>query len=155
MGYCSWQGDSGLMAFPPFKPYRTLTIAERKHVKDLARRLHGLSYQPHDDEAVAVCPLHFLRKLYREFATEHRRCVAFKGGHIEKDLLLHLHVSYLDLESIGCPRYDDLRCQETPQETCGWYDNADLHHCAMAEFVTFFEWYKRFVHPPSEKTHTH
>ena len=71
LGYCSWQGDSGRMAFPPLKPYKHLTVSERKNVHYLTRVIHGLAYQPQDGEVVGVCPLHFVRKLYREFATEH------------------------------------------------------------------------------------
>ena len=32
--------------------------------------------------------------------------VAYKGGHVEKDLLNKLNIPYLDLETWGCPKYE-------------------------------------------------
>ena len=125
-------------------------VSERKNVHYLTRVIHGLAHQPQDGEVVGVCPLHFVRKLYREFATEHQRRVAFKGGHIERDLLVHLNLPYLDLESLGCPCYDFLRHHAETTETCGWHAIPSQHHCAIAECVTFFEWYRHCMNPPRD-----
>ena len=38
-----------------------------------------------------------------------RTVVAFKGGHVEKDLLNKLNIPCLDLETWGCPKYEQLK----------------------------------------------
>ena len=38
-----------------------------------------------------------------------------QGGHVEKDLLMKLNIPWLDLETLGCPKYDKLR-HIIPQE---------------------------------------
>ena len=38
-----------------------------------------------------------------------RTMVGYKGGHVEKDLLVKLNIPCLDLETLGCPKYDKLR----------------------------------------------
>ena len=149
MGYCSWQGDSGRCAFRPSIPQQNLTIHERKHVRFLTRGIHGLSYDPDPREEIGFCPFQYVRNLYAEFTTDHRTRVAFKGGHIERDLLSHLHIPFLDLETLGCPKYNVLRQdeeeEEEEEETCGWHAIPNLHHCAMAECVAFFQWYRHYM----------
>ena len=67
------------------------------------------------------CPFQYVRNLYAEFTTDHRTRIAFKGGHIERDLLSHLHIPFLDLETLGCPKYNVVRQdeEEEEEETCG------------------------------------
>ena len=38
--------------------------------------------------------------------TFERTVVAYKGDHIEKDLLSKLDIPCLDFETLGCPKYD-------------------------------------------------
>ena len=87
--------------------------------------------------------------MYAEFVTEHRRRVAFKRGHIERHLLYHLNIPFLDLETLGCPKYDVLKGLVEDEETCGWHAIPDKH-CAMAECVAFFNWYQNYFHPPMD-----
>ena len=35
--------------------------------------------------------------------------VAYKAGHVEKDLLNKLNIPYLDLETWGYPKYEQLK----------------------------------------------
>ena len=54
--------------------------------------IHGLTYQPryqerayeHDEVDIV------LLRLYNQYKTEERTVVAFKGGHVEKDIFLPL-----------------------------------------------------------------
>ena len=95
---------------------------------------------------VANNPRAFIRRLYRDFATEQRTRIAFKGGNIEKSFLLDLHISYLDLERYGCPKFDDLRAimpaDEELTEGCDCHSMPSKHHCAMMECQAFMRWYK-------------
>ena len=146
LGFCSWRGDCGRVAVTPFKRRCHLTTREKQQVHYVTREIHGLSYTPDRRENEIRSVRHYLQQLYAEFSTDQRRRIAFKGGHIEKDLLLSCNIPHLDLESLGCPKYDVLR-QQLPGagETCGWHAMPDKHHCAMAECRAFFAWYRNHV----------
>ena len=148
LGFCSWKGDSGRVAIHPHKPFRHLTQEEKKQVHYITREIHGLSYEPCRGEPATVSVTSVVERLYREFAVDHRRRVAFKGGHVERDLLLHLRIPFLNLETLGCPKYEHL--QRGNEETCGWHAIPNKHHCAMAECKAFFNWYHRYFHPKEE-----
>ena len=59
-------------------------------------------------------------------STEERTVVAFKGRHVEKDLLNKLNIPCLDLETWCCPKYEQLRKTIVePLASC------NIHHCPM------------------------
>ena len=110
LGYCSWRGDSGRVAISPWKPQHRLTKEEKQQANFLTREIHGLSYTPDKRESAQHHSVKlYVVQLYAEFATDHRRRVAFKGGPIERDLLTDSNIPFLDLETLGCPKYDHLR----------------------------------------------
>ena len=151
LGYCSWRGDSGRVAITPRKRRSLLTKEEKQQANFLSREIHGLTYTPDVRES----PQHFsvklyTERLYAECVTEHRRRVAFKGGHVERDMLYELNIPFLDLETLGCPKYDILRGSAEDEETCGWHAIPNKHHCAMAECVAFFKWYNDYLYPPMD-----
>ena len=51
LGYCSWLGDSGRVAFKPFKPFRSLTDKEKFGVSYVKRHIHGMTYNPDPRES--------------------------------------------------------------------------------------------------------
>ena len=150
LGYCSWRGDSGRVAISPRKRKRSLTKDEKQQANFLTREIHGLSYTPDRQEKETFSAEFYVERLYVEFVKEHRRRVAFKGGHVERDLLYKLKIPFLDLETLGCPKYDQLRGLVEDEETCGWHAIPNKHHCAMAECVAFFKWYQHHFHPPMD-----
>ena len=147
LGYCSWKGDTGRVAFKPSTPFKHLTDKEKRYVTYVQRNIHGLRYTPNAvDEEIHNNPYSTLRRLYKEFTTEHRTRVAFKGGYVEKDVLMDLHLPYVDLELLGCPTYDTLRMWDHAElwPSCPWHINPSFHHCAMAECQAFFYWYNNY-----------
>ena len=71
-------------------------------------KIRGLAYRPRyrerayeQDQADIV-----LLRLYNQYKTFERTVVAYKGDHIEKDLLNKLNIPSLDFETLGCPKYD-------------------------------------------------
>ena len=49
-------------------------------------------------------------QLYNQYKTDERTVVAYKGDQVEKDLLNKLNIiPYLDLETLGCPKYEQLK----------------------------------------------
>ena len=55
---------------------------------------------------------------------------AYKGGHVEKDLSNKLNITCLDLETWGCPKYEQLKQTIVePLASCGFHLNDNIHHC--------------------------
>ena len=143
LGYCTWQGHSGRVAFLPRHPFHQLHRDDKRQIAFLTKHIHGLTYLPSDTEQAVSTPVDdVVQRLYADSACDHRRCVAFKGGHLERDVLLRLNIPYLDLETLGCPKYNLLRRGD--EQTCGHHASPGRHHCAMAECRVFFDWYKKF-----------
>ena len=144
LGYSTWRGHSGRVAFRPIHPFHSLTRDDKRQVALLTKHIHGLSYVPQDGEhAVSTSVEDVVQRLYAASAWAGRRRVAFKGGHVERDLLLRLNIPYLDLETLGCPKYNLLRRGD--EQTCGHHQLPDRHHCAMAECKVFFDWYRTYL----------
>ena len=122
LGYHSWQADAGRQAFFQCVEYRDLCAKDRRTVGVVRRKIHGLSYQPSEAED----PTHprnlrgLLRRLYREFATEHRTMVAYKGGTVEKTLLSDSRLPGLNWNRWGAPSTtcsEDKTYSETNERT--------------------------------------
>ena len=113
---------------------RDLSHKDKKTVNCAKHKIHGLTYQPRyqertyeQDQADIV-----LLRLCNQYKTEERTVVAYKGGHVEKDLLNKLSISCLDLETWGCPKYEQLKQTIVePLASCGFHLNYIIHHCPM------------------------
>ena len=70
---------------------------------------------------------------------KNRPVVAYKGGHIEKDLLDSLGLPSCDLEIYGCPKFEMLRDYSTVQQ-CGHHKDSSKHHCPVVETACFMTW---------------
>ena len=140
LGYCTWRGHSGRVAFLPRYPFHLLHRDDKRQISFLTQHIHGLPYVPSDaEQPVSESVDTLVQRLYADSVYGDRRRVAFKGGHLERDVLLRLNIPYLDLETLGCPKYDLLRQGHEP--TCRYHASPDRHHCAMAECRVFFDWY--------------
>ena len=64
--------------------------------------------------------------------------IAYKGGHVERDLHTFLEIPHCNLESFHCPPLRVLTPSD-PTLDCGCHVN-HKHHCAMLECKTFIEW---------------
>ena len=64
--------------------------------------------------------------------------VAYKGGHVEKDLLDKLDIPNINLETSGCPKYKQLKQTIVePLSSCGFHLNDSIYHCPMTECQTY------------------
>ena len=148
MGYYSWNEHFGRHAF--FQPValKALSHKDKKTVNFAKHNIHGLTYQPryqeraYEHNEVDIV----LLRLYNQFKTEERTVVAYKGGHVEKDLLNKLNIPCLDLETWGCPKYEQLKQTIVePLASCGFHLNDNIHHCPMAECHAFWLWFQTYV----------
>ena len=94
MGYYSWDEHFDCHAFFQPKPLKNLSHKDKKTVNFAKHNIHGLTYQPryqerayeHDEVDIV------LLRLYSQFKMEKTTVVAYKGGHVEKDLLSKLNI---------------------------------------------------------------
>ena len=55
--------------------------------------------------------------------------VAYKGGHVDKDLFHKVNIPCLNLETWGCLKYEQLKQRIVePLEICGFHLNDNIHH---------------------------
>ena len=79
LGYSTWSGHSGLVAFLPKHPFPHLHINDKRQVTFLTKHIHGLSYVPKDEErAVSASAEDVVQRLYAESALPSRG-VAWRG----------------------------------------------------------------------------
>ena len=123
MGYYSWDEHFDHHAFFQPAALKNLSHKNKKTVNFAKHNIHRLAYQPgyqerayeHDEVDIVLLRLYSLLKM------EKRTVVAYKGGHVEKDLLNKLNIPCLDLETWGCPKYEQLKQMIVePLASCGF-----------------------------------
>ena len=151
LGYYTWNQEHGRHAFFIPIPYKALNNKDRNTFHYVCNKIHGLSYQPTQDEH-AYHPMllkSLVKKLYQKYKTNTRTVVGYKGGHVQKDLLQTLNIPSLNLETLGCPKYDVLRTQfpsESLLPSRGFHKDDALHHCPVTECHPFWKWYQTLFH---------
>ena len=148
MGYYSWDEHFDRHAFFQPAALKNLSHKDKKTVNFAKHNIHGLTYQPrYQERAYEYDEVDIvLLRLYSQFKTEKRTVVAYKGGHVEKDLLNKLNIPCLDLETWGCPKYEQLKQTIVePLGSCGFHLNDNIHHCPMAECQAFWLWFQTYV----------
>ena len=151
LGYYTWNEEHGRHAFRIPVPRQDLAPKDRQTVNFVIRKIHGLSYQPSQAEHPQhprVVP-RMVQDLYGDYSTPDRTVVGYKGGHVEKDLLNKLNIPSLNLETLGCPKYDVLRNDDLKfvnlLPSCGFHQDDTRHHCPVTECHAFYLWYKSGV----------
>ena len=111
MGYYSWDEHFDRHAFFQPAALKNLSHKDKKTVNFAKHNIHGLTYQPcYQERAYEYDEVDIvLLRLYNQYKTEERTVVAFKGGHVEKDLLNKLNIPCIDLETWGCSKYEQLK----------------------------------------------
>ena len=63
----------------------------------------------------------------------------------EKDALKQMNIPLLNLETVECPKYCELKYQ-TPLHlllpSCGFHADDSMYHCPVTEYSAFWHWYK-------------
>ena len=141
VGWCDWERKRvGCYHYKPSIPHASLNAVDKRTVSYVQAYVTGLPYYPSrrerdvreqdrvKDDIVAI---------WRRCKTPFARKVAYKGGHVERDLLDELSIPSVDLELVGCPKYE--QCTRLPFD-CGCHDNNK--HCSMSEAFAFMHWFK-------------
>ena len=150
LGSYTWNQEHGRHAFFIPIPYKALNDKDKRTVHFVCNKIHGLSYQltqaEHcQDPLILEQLVKDIHGMYVMCSKGNRTVVGYKGGHVEKDLLQTLNVPSLNLETLGCPKYNILRTQfanESLLPSCGFYKDNKLHHCPVTECHAFWKWYQ-------------
>ena len=145
LGWCTMQGENDSQHFYSRLRYRDLNYKDRRTVKCVYHHVHGLRFEASFQEA--ALPQRDLEGVIR--ALYRGGVVAYKGGHLEKDLLDKMGLPSVNLEEFGCPKADSLygypplrdHCYP-PGKSCGHHkqDTFKFIHCPKQETFLFFQW---------------
>ena len=86
--------------------------------------IHGLTYQPHYQERAYERDEveNVLLRLCNQYKMKGRTVVAYKGSHVEKDLLDKLDIPNINLETWDYPKYEQLKQTIVePLPSCGFH----------------------------------
>ena len=94
LGYYTWREEFGRYAFYMKTAWDHLCPRDRKTVCYVKYNVHGLTYQPRrEEQAFEYYQLDgIVKKLYESCKTNTKTVLAYKGGHVEKDLLNKLNI---------------------------------------------------------------
>ena len=139
LGWCTIQGENDSQHFYSRLHYKDLNYKDRRTVNYVYKHIHGLRFEATYREA--ALPQRdvdaIVRALYRG------GLVAYKGGHLEKDLLDKMGLPSVNLEDFGCPKADLLWSKtEDHGKSCGHHKKQTfkLVHCPKQETFLFFQW---------------
>lgn len=141
--------EAALLRFELDVPFRNLTESEKRTVWYTIRNCHGMDYVNNPGDLPSCEVELFIGDLLMD-CEENGHRIAFKGGNLERKLLMKLNAqpeSYVNLESPGyrLPRFNELKrdgnfdkvvdgmkfskllCRsKRPQPGCRWELNKDL-----------------------------
>ena len=145
LGYCNHLGGNGSKHYSLPMNYVDLVPTQKRQADFVTRRIHGLPFTPTRFENAQ--PQERLAQdvadIYQLNMTPEKTVIAYKGGHIEKDLLEEMELApFVNLEDFGCPKVSDLMHAGIGQEVwdCGNHHGAGTAHCAMAECQILRDW---------------
>ena len=137
LGWCTIQGENDSQHFYSRMRYKDLNYKDRRTVNFVYKHIHGLRFEASFKEA--ALPQRDLEAVIR--ALYRGGLIAYKGGHLEKDLLDKMGLPSINLEEFGCPKADSLWSQY--EGTCCGHHKTDLFkmvHCPKHETFLFFQW---------------
>ena len=118
-----------------------LTYKDRKTCMYLTRHIHKLPFHATCRESLALSRLDVIVKDFYDDIGQ--KTIAYKGGHIERDLLKKLNIPGINLEVFGCPKAEYLFNKLVWLETCGQHVGTDPYkHCPKVEVEAFGVWLK-------------
>jgi hypothetical protein len=123
-----------------------LSTKAKSTVAWVMRHVHGMKFEDREGDLPQSSVEQLLIAIQAECITDCGRFyLAYKGGHYERDLLRNACIPYYNLETIGCPRYDQLLKQYNviTSPECGLHCHALKYitpHCPVAETMLFRKW---------------
>lgn len=156
---------SYLFRFRLHRTLKSLTGKDRKSARFVTRHIHSLRFKDYSkDLNQRLLPT--VIKHFADFCNVHSKSIGYKGGHLEKDLLIKAGAkNILNIELYGIPKFDVLNTDEQVQELAATFSyriafssstkcnrhgiNRKNYHCPMTEVAHFAAWL--FLHDLFDK----
>ena len=137
VGSFNWRGDATHTKFKMPMRLNQLSKKDRASASYVTRKIHGLGFDTTSGENAQPqgSVADHVKALYNDSRAPELDVVAFKGGHVERDLLQRLNIPFLDLEEYGCPKM--YRLMRFGGENMGCGEHRGLLHCSMMECWLF------------------
>lgn len=138
-----------LVTFRLNRNFHSLSDADKKSVWYVKNFVHGIPFKDFGCEKYDQIEIfNVIKNFTRDFANP---MIAYKGGCFERDILRQMKIRYINLETIGCPKYDILINDPThkiPHIPCPlhcWVPHkknvkTKPYHCSLNEVRTFRSW---------------
>ena len=144
MGYRAVEsGENGSYRYQMVRDYKDLSQRELKTAKFVINRVHGLTYNPREDDRWGR-RLNVEQDLYEQFRTDQRFRVGCKGGSNEKNLLEKLGIPCVNLERLGCIAYGEIP-KINQRVGRGMHVKGKEDACSQLKWVHFVEFIQYFV----------
>jgi len=147
MGWCDREGYATSLHFQPSFKYYQLSAKEKRQVDYVYKHVHALPFNAHPRELALPSRIvpQVVRALYLLNRCHGLDVVAYKGGHLERDLLKKLNIPSLNLEEYGCPKANQLPDMGfDPRMFCGCHD-MNIGHCPRQETFLFHQGIKQTI----------
>ena len=130
------------MTYHIYMPNDALFDENDRGVQYQIRVIHGLPVERHRINNTFYLYHEMMNRLRELFKTD--ALVAYKGGTIERDLLNKLGVSCINMEIMGCPKYECLlSTYNVKHEDCGQHITRGKYHCSRHEVKLFSQFIDR------------
>ena len=141
LSWCNLKGENDSQHFYSPIKYSQLNWKDRRTVNHVYRHVHGLRFEASYKEA--ALPQRDVEAVIR--ALYHGGLIAYKGGHLEKDILEKMGIPSVDLGEYGCPKADQLFSSHFPAgSSCGNHrQTLQWIHCPKQETFLFYQWLKQ------------
>ena len=130
IGWSTIHGVAKSIHFELPMPYACLSPQNKKTVNYVRDHVHALPFDSRPEEYAVDLELlkYVVQSLYNNHRTAHQWVVAFKGGHVEKDLLRELKIPFVNLVDYNCPKVKDLLTEGfRPILDCGHHLHSHTH----------------------------
>ena len=117
------------------------TRKQQRHCMFLTRNNHKLPFGV--SRGTNAFPLRktIVKCFYDSVKSGHLSSIAYKGGHVERDLLQHLQIPSINLKHFGCPKAEFLFDRLVWFETCGHHlGTHSYQHCPKVEVEALGKW---------------
>jgi hypothetical protein len=124
--------------------FKDLDSKSKRTVSWVTKNINGMRFQDNTFDY----PQYVLPIVIKQLADECKQLnedyvIAFKGGHVEKDVLTTCEIPFFDLEDIGCPKFKDLHYRNKFDVHCKLHKHIKknvIAHCPQLECLYFKEW---------------
>ena len=130
LGWSTIHGVAKSIHFELPLPYACLSPQNKKTVNYVRDHVHALPFDSRPEEYAVDLELlkYVVQSLYNNHRTAHQWVVAFKGGHVENDLLRELKIPFVNLVDYNCPKVKDLLTEGfRPILDCGHHLHSHTH----------------------------